>query len=499
MKQPDILLFMSDQHGADYCSWGDVKVDTPTLDAIRKTGTVFENTYTSCPLCVPARISFMSSKLPSDTGCYGNQDALPDITPCFTHALVAAGYETVLAGRMHFVGEDQRHGFTKRIAPDITPVSWTVPKEKMAQERGNLMECQGEPFCLNYVGAGESPVMNYDKMVIEQVLEYLEEPHEKPQFILVGTYGPHFPYITSKEMYLKYYDRVEKPSFYEPEEIPEYLQDFELQSSRMRGEEARWEVTRGARAAYCGLVEIMDSQIGKVKKAFEKHTERHGTEGIFGYCSDHGDTLGERRMFGKQTYYEKSAKIPFLLTGSGVPANKQIQALTSIMDIGPTICELAGTEYTFGEGRSLLPYFAGEEDGERIVVSQFVEKYKGESYASMMLRYKNYKYISYHHYENKDMLFNLKEDPKEGHNCITEKPEIVEYLKNERRKLISFDEMEKQRADHGKRAQLFIAVEKNTGINDEERWKDNPPEARGELEIAAASEPIVPGSRIMRI
>ena len=56
--------------------------------------------------------------------------------------------------------------------------------------------------------------------------------------------------------------------------------------------------------------------------------------------------------------------------------------------------------------------------------------------------------------------------------------------------------MEKQRADHGKRAQLFIAVEKNTGINDEERWKDNPPEARGELEIA---EPIVPGSRIMRI
>lgn len=182
-----------------------------------------------------------------------------------------------------------------------------------------------------------------------------------------------------------------------------------------------------------------------------------------------------------------------------MPANKQIKALTSIMDIGPTICELAGTEYTFGEGRSLLPYFTGEEDGERIVVSQFVEKYKGESYASIMLRYKNYKYISYHHYENKDMLFNLKEDPKEGHNCITEKPEVVEYLKNERRKLISFDEMEKQRADHEKRAQLFIAVEKNTAINDEERWKDNPPEARGELKIAAASVPVVQGSKDVRI
>lgn len=44
-----------------------------------------------------------------------------------------------------------------------------------------------------------------------------------------------------------------------------------------------------------------------------------------------------------------------------------------------------------------------------------------------------------------------------------------------------------------------LQSKKNTGINDEERWKDNPPEARGELEIAAASEPIVPGSGIMRI
>lgn len=499
MVQPDILLFMSDQHGADYCSWGNVQVDTPNLEAIKATGVSFENTYTSCPLCVPARISFMSSRLPSETGCYGNQDALPDTTPCFTHALVAAGYETVLAGRMHFVGTDQRHGFTKRIAPDITPVSWNAPKEKMKEERGRLMGCTGEPFCLNYVGAGESPVMNYDKMVIEKVLDYLDEPHEKPQFILVGTYGPHFPYITTKELYLKYYDRVKKPNFFEAEERPEYLDDFELQSSRMRGEEADWGVTKGALAAYCGLVELVDRQIGTVKKAFDKYTKRRGVEGIFGYCSDHGDTVGERRMFGKQTYYEKSAKIPFLLTGNGVPENKVIESLTSIMDIGPTICELAGTEFSFGDGRSLIPYFYGQEDKERIVVSQFVEKYKGKSYASIMLRYQNYKYISYHHYEEKDILFDLKEDPKEGHNCIGEKLKIARWFQRERKKYLSFDEMEKQRAEHDKKAELFRAYESTIGVNDTERWKDNPPEARGQLEIAAVCEPVIPGSRSMRI
>ncbi|MEI3049317.1 MAG: sulfatase-like hydrolase/transferase [Roseburia inulinivorans] len=100
------------------------------------------------------------------------------ITPCFTHALVAAGYETG--------GGGTRSG----------------GQRKNGTERGNLWGAG--TFCLNYVGAGES-CQNYDKMVIEQVLEYLEEPHEKPQFILVGTYGPHFPYITSKEMYLQNY------------------------------------------------------------------------------------------------------------------------------------------------------------------------------------------------------------------------------------------------------------------------------------------------------
>ena len=207
MRQPDILIFMSDQHGADYGSCGPVLVDTPVLEQLRREGTSFDAAYTSCPLCVPARMSMMSSLLPSRTGVYGNSAVLPDTTPCFTHALVAAGYETVLIGRMHFVGRDQRHGFTKRLAPDMTPVTWNMPFDKLKEERGDLNACTAEPFCTNYVGAGESPVMHYDRMVVDAALDYLSREHEKPQFILVGTYGPHFPYITSRKMYEKYYDR----------------------------------------------------------------------------------------------------------------------------------------------------------------------------------------------------------------------------------------------------------------------------------------------------
>lgn len=499
MKKPDILIFMSDQHGADYTSWGSVPVDTPVLEQIRREGTSFEAAYTSCPLCVPARMSMMASLLPSSTGIYGNTDVIPNTTPCFTHALVAAGYETVLIGRMHFVGNDQRHGFTKRLASDMTPVSWTVPKEEIKRERGELNACTAEPWCVNYVGAGESPVMHYDRMVVDTALRYLEEEHEKPQFILVGTYGPHFPYITSKELYLKYIDRVKKPSFFEPDELPHYLNGFDVLNRRVKKREVGWEIGKGALAAYCGLIELMDKQIGEVKRAFEQYNNRTGNKGIFGYLSDHGDMAGERRMFGKQTYFDKSAKIPFLFTGEGIPKNKVINDPISIMDIGPTICQLAGTAFEIGDGISLVPSFLEKCLPDRIIFSQFVEFFKGRYYGSMMLRYQKYKYISYSQFEEFDLLFDMEEDPGETKNLAAEKMELLQWFRSERNKVTSFEMMETQKSEHDRNATWFQAYEAVTGYRDDERWSGNPETARGQLEIAAARIPISMGTAEFRI
>lgn len=490
MKQPDLLIFMSDQHSPEFSGWGPVKTDTPCLDELRRQGTSFEAAYTSCPLCVPARMSMMSSLLPSRTGIYGNFDAVPDTTPCFTHALVEAGYETVLIGRMHFVGKDQRHGFTKRLAPDITPVSWGKPVKKLQRERGVLSFCTSEPYCTNYVGAGESQVMHYDEMVVKKALEYLEQNHEKPQFILVGTYGPHFPYITSRQLYEKYLDRVKMPDFFEPGKLPEYLKGFDVLNRRVKGEEVTWEITKGALGAYCGLVEIMDGQIGRVKKAFDAYASRKGSRAVFGYLSDHGDMVGERRMFGKQTYFEKSTRIPLLFAGAGIPEGKVIKEPVSIMDLGPTVCELGGTGFEIGDGRSLVSYMNGNPDKDRIVASQFVEAWKGRLYASMMLRYQNYKYIRYHHYKGHDLLFDLGQDSKESVNLANSKPGLAAWFAKQMEEIADFTQMEEDKKIHDRNAQWFRAYETAVGYDDTERWQDNPETAKGQLEVAAAKLPI---------
>ena len=189
----DILIFMSDQHAGFLSGYaGDLVIRTPALDQLAHDGTVMENAYTSCPLCVPARMSMLSGQLPSRNGVLDNGGSIPPEQPTFLHALGIAGYETVLCGRMHFDGPDQRHGFSKRIMGELTPV-WPGYRKNIMKERQLYAMTFAEPGALKIIGGGNSPVLEYDRAVTKAALEYLSHPHERPQCIVVGTYAPLFP------------------------------------------------------------------------------------------------------------------------------------------------------------------------------------------------------------------------------------------------------------------------------------------------------------------
>ena len=213
MSQKDVLVYISDQH-----SWlqqgyaGDKLVRTPNLDRIAAAGTVMMNSYTSYPLCVPARMSMMSGQLASNCGVMSNFSALDSNRSTFAHCLNAGGYETVLCGRMHFVGPDQRHGFSRRIAGDQTPIYHNRPSAAFAIERGvHDKTPQGGLSCLSAIGAGNSPTLEYDRYVVSEAVSYLSDSYDTPQFLCVGTYGPHHPYVAPKELYEYYLDKVDVP------------------------------------------------------------------------------------------------------------------------------------------------------------------------------------------------------------------------------------------------------------------------------------------------
>ena len=327
---PDILLFISDQHAPQYQAGGQMPVDTPNLAALREQGTAFDAAYTPCPLCVPARMAMLSGLSPHHTGIFTNNDTLPQTTPTFLHAMATAGYETVLVGRMHFIGPDQRHGFTRRVAPDFTNSGWVRPQKTLEQDFGVHTQTMGYKWCIDVVGGGASPVVCYDDMVLDALEQYLAQPHSKPQLIVVGTYGPHFPYVAPPELFLKYLKTAQLPATWQGNEPWLNAQQRNLQEPNTRAE-----IVLACQAAYKGLVEHTDGLIGRARAAFDVFTQNRGTPALFGYLSDHGDTVGEHGIYGKKSFFEKSVRIPMVFAGSGVAAGQRIQHLSVCWTLAP--------------------------------------------------------------------------------------------------------------------------------------------------------------------
>ena len=134
-KKPNILYIMADQMAAPLLPFHDKSspIKTPNLNRLAEEGVVFDSAYCNAPLCAPSRFVMVTGQLPSKIGAYDNASDLPADTPTYAHYLRREGYHTALAGKMHFCGPDQLHGYEQRLTSDIYPgdygwsVNWDEP------------------------------------------------------------------------------------------------------------------------------------------------------------------------------------------------------------------------------------------------------------------------------------------------------------------------------------------------------------------------------------
>ena len=134
-KRPNILYIMADQMAAPLLKMYNPSsvIKTPNLDRLASEGVVFDSAYCNSPLCAPSRFTMVTGLLPSKIGGYDNASELKSEVPTYAHYLRREGYHTALAGKMHFVGADQLHGFEQRLTSDIYPgdygwyVNWDEP------------------------------------------------------------------------------------------------------------------------------------------------------------------------------------------------------------------------------------------------------------------------------------------------------------------------------------------------------------------------------------
>ncbi|MFA6891274.1 MAG: sulfatase-like hydrolase/transferase [Sphaerochaetaceae bacterium] len=410
-----IIYLLSDQHNPMVMGTaGDPVVRTPNLDALYRKGTGFDACYCAAPLCVPSRSAILSGELPTRTGVFNNMQALPTCNATFPASMTNAGYETVLCGRMHFLGWDQWHGYERRLVGDITPCF--VGGDNETEIYGSFRRSSGQNLTsIRKSGAGHSAVLDYDQSVTDAACKVLEErvhDDNRPLFLTIGLYGPHCPYIAPKELFDHYYDTLAEIPYMSETEMQKMHPAIRAWYGNRKIDEVTKEDVRRVRAAYYGLVEVMDGLVGRIVETIGNTIGWDDT--LLVYTSDHGDNIGEHNMFWKTNFYDGAARVPMVFCDKGrIAEGRRIQEPVSLLDLAPTFIHLSGaSDLPHYDGKDLtqILYEGKEGDPERAVVSMCSD-IKGDN-PSAMVRKGRFKYIEHAGFDA-PLLFDMKRDPKE--------------------------------------------------------------------------------------
>ena len=413
--RPNVLLIICDQMTARLTSaYGHPVVRTPNLDRLVREGARFDNAYSSCPVCVPARSSLMTGKYVSRTGCYDNGSMFPSDEPTLCHYLSLAGCDTTASGKLHFIGPDQLHGFERRLTTDFHPSDFTFLPLREAIGGRHHAGFHKNPIASNYITAGVrqwSPQLSFDEETHFRALEYLRlkrsqytgtlqkelpKRDERPFFLCVSYCHPHEPFHVTEDLWALYEnEEIELPKT--PPASAPYEHAMDRMVNRFHGtnlvnlddKKALYTMRR----AYYGLVTYVDRKVGELIKALEDFGLMEQTAIVF--TSDHGDMLGERRMVQKRCFYEYSAQIPLIIHyPKNWPAATTIPEAVSTVDIMPTILDMVGVpekNIVPIDGKSLIPLIEGERDGNRTVFSEVHSE--GVDTTCFMAKKGEFKYI----------------------------------------------------------------------------------------------------------
>ncbi len=263
----------------------------------------------------------MSGQLNSKIGAYDNASEFPASVPTFAHHLRAAGYQTSLVGKMHFVGPDQLHGYEERLTTDIYPAdfgwtpNWGDPDGRFDWWFHNMD---------SVVHAGIADVSNqldYDDDVAHHAIRKLRDlartTDDRPWMMTASFTHPHDPYVARQEFWDLYdHDAIPLPTI---GAMPD--DEHDPHSRRLRHviaadvTEVTDEQIRTARHAYLANISYVDHHVGELLDVLERHGMADDTVVIF--TADHGDMLGERGLWYKMSYFEHACRIPLIVRAPG--------------------------------------------------------------------------------------------------------------------------------------------------------------------------------------
>ena len=400
----NVLLIFCDELRADAlgCFDNDI-VRTPNIDCLAQEGTVFEQCMVTQPTCTPCRASVLTGLYPSAlrsrmVGC-----RTPDDPRFLPRIFSSRGYRSASIGKIHLVpqgwepdaieesrtndGDYDYYGFRKIdlvnghgdncFGPKYT--KWLL--DRVPDAKGLKKRRRSYPHGVRNTYTWElPPEVHSSNYIGEQTVRFLKSACDQSFFLHVSFPDPHHPFTAP----------VPYACMYEPEDMPppippvtESSGALPLQRETYFGGTAPWsereagsdrvigtppanysqyttEDWQQVKAIYYGMISLVDENVGRILAALKETGLDENTVVVF--VSDHGDYLGDHGFYGKGFHYDSVIRAPLIFRGPGIQRGQGIGAISSVLDIAPSLLDIAGIEEPEGvQGCSMKQALAGQQ------------------------------------------------------------------------------------------------------------------------------------------
>lgn len=445
-QRPPNILFIAVDDLNDWTGFlgGHPQALTPNMDALAKTSTVFACAHATATACQPSRNSVLWGLHPIRTGWYENlfnrkevdrvSDSIAKISTALPLFFKNQGYQTMMAGKVFHYGPADGRGMENQFWDEIQE---EYPLSKEFRERGHNY---GDNFYHPFPSGGSPIVARYGDNIPGNSLcggplvrdkdipngempdEYfaswgeakLAADYDKPFFLALGFVRPHVPFTAPAEFFEFFKeDSIQIPDVPDQEmsDIPVYGKSMAL--GFLPGGDHHTVLDMGPEywadlvRSYLASIAFVDAQVGRVLDALEKSPYADNT--IVVLWSDHGQNLGEKLMWRKMNLWEEASHVPLLIHETGRKKGQTVDVPVSLLDLYPTLVELAGFKVPeYLDGSSLIPLITEPETSwDTPVLTSWM-------YDNFAVRSKQWRYIRYR--DGTEELYDHHSDPEEHFN-----------------------------------------------------------------------------------
>ncbi len=356
MSRPNVLVFMTDQQRADSVgAFGNPIARTPHIDALASRGMIFTNAYSQHSACSQSRTSMLTGWYPHVAGHRTLDNLLAPWEPNLLATLHNNGYYVCWPG---IRGDTFAPGVTAT-STDFFGFTVKPSLDAIAASHREVFPPDHPMRHAHYGGRlDERSGIDFDEAAVQTALALIADGLPEPFFMYITLFAPHPPFAVG-EPWFSLHDRADMPlPVAEGTGKPGFMAALRERSELDRLSRDDWAEIA---ATYYGMVSRVDSQLGRVLAALD--TAGVGERTVTFFHTDHGEYLGDYGLVEKwpSGLDDCLVRNPLVIAGPGIREGAAHDGFVEMIDLVPTISELAETEIGHVQfGRSLVPLFNGQ-------------------------------------------------------------------------------------------------------------------------------------------